>query len=265
MSIAIHSRVVGRGRTNVVFLHGVFGQGKNFTDIASAIGDIATSRLIDLPNHGRSAWTTTFDQDDTVDRVTAHLIDHGALAKPLTLIGHSLGGKIAMRLALNYPRLIERLVVVDISPVNGGTARVFGPWIEAMLDLDLETLSSRNEASDLLKPFIPDDRVRSFLLSNLHRENQTWSWRANLELIRDNLDVVSDWPDVHRPPYQGPVLWIAGAESPYITDEHSEAMTSLFPHTEKVTIDGAGHWVHADAPGAFVAALREFLSQPTQR
>ena len=254
----IHSTVVGRGPKNVVFLHGVFGQGKNFTDAANSLSDLATSRLVDLPNHGRSSWSD-FTFDSMVDQVTAHLIDYGALSAPLNLIGHSLGGKVAMRLALAYPRLVEKLIVVDIAPAGTNAAKVFAPWVKAMQELNLEQLQSRREADRLLKPFIPEDRVRLFLLSNLHWEDHTWSWRVNLDEIARRIDVIGAWPDPHAKPFERPVLWIAGGDSPYIKDEHQEAMTSLFPKTELVTIPNAGHWVHADQPEVFSQTIRNFL------
>lgn len=262
MTVSIYSSTAGHGPINVAFLHGIFGQGKNFTFIANRLGDLATSRMIDLPNHGRSAWTTTFDQDDMVECIASHLIDHGGLSEPVSLIGHSLGGKIAMRLALAYPRLVERLIVVDISPVNASTADHFEPWVNALLNLDLKTLGSRLDADRFLTPFIPDERIRSFLLTNLRRKNQTWSWRANLELLGESLTLVSDWPEPKRSQYFGPVLWIAGAESPYIKDEHLEAMQNLFPHTALTTVESAGHWVHADQPERFAQLVRDFLSKP---
>lgn len=254
----IHSTVIGRGPINVVFLHGIFGQGKNFTDIANSLSDIASCRLVDLPNHGRSSWSE-FTFDSMVDQVTAHLIDYGALSTPLHLIGHSLGGKVAMKLALSYPRLIEKLIVEDIAPAGTNAAKVFAPWVKAMLELNLEQLQSRREADRLLKPFIPEDRVRLFLLTNLHWEDHSWSWRANLEEIARHIDVVGSWPNPETKPFERPVLWIAGGDSPYIRDEHQENMTALFPNTELVTIEGAGHWVHADQPREFSRVVREFL------
>ena len=253
----LHHLVVGDGPEPVVFLHGLFGQGKNFTRIASDLADVATSYLADLPNHGRSPWTVDFTLDSQADAVAAWL--QGLPHSPVTLVGHSLGGKIAMRLALRHPALVSRLAVVDISPARGNATDEFEDLIGALKTLDLEHLESRSQADEALAPLIPSAQVRGFLLQNLRRRGGSWAWAANLDLLADNLHVIGGWPAIEAT-FEGPVLWIAGGRSTYVRDEHSAPMRALFPRTLQVTLKEASHWVHSDAPDAFTAVLRRLLT-----
>lgn len=253
----LHSLTVGTGSREVVFLHGLFGQGKNFGTVAAPLGELATCRLVDLPNHGLSPWTDTFDLDEQAEIVADWIAE--AAVMPVTLIGHSLGGKIAMRVALRRPELIDRLVVVDISPARNDAASDFEGLVAALRSLDLEHLASRTEAEELLTPQIPDKSVRQFLLQNLRHKGDTWFWAANLDLLGDSLHLIGGWPVIHSE-FDGPVLWIAGADSPYIRPEHAEPMRELFPMVRQVTVKQAGHWVHADQPEAFVELCEAFIS-----
>ena len=219
---------VGAARPSYVFLHGLFGQGRNWTSIARHL-EPAGSLLVDLPNHGDSDWTETFDYDEIADHVAHLLRVGGAVEHPVTLVGHSLGGKVAMRLALRHPGLVGRLAVIDMSPV---AARVgdFSHYTEAMLGLDLQHLTDRRQIESALAPAVQDERVLGFLMQNLRRRRDGggYEWRPHLALLA--------------------VLWVAGAESRYVLPEHAAPMRALFPRVRLVTVKGAGHWVHADRP-----------------
>lgn len=258
----VHTRTVGTGGDEagtVVFLHGLLGQGRNFTTVAKALQPELTSVLVDLPDHGRSAWTECFDYAAVADRVAAQLRAGAAASGPVHLVGHSLGGKVAMVLALRHLDLVRRLVVVDISPVASTEAGQFAPLLEALAGLDLPSLPSRASADEQLRVAVPDLTVRGFLLQNLHRDHGAWAWRANLRLLRESLETIAGFPDLGDRTYDGPVLWVAGQHSAYVQDEHAAPMRALFPRTVAVTVKDAGHWVHSEQPAAFSAVLRRFL------
>lgn len=249
--------VIGEGPRKVVFLHGLFGQGKNFSSIATSLGDIATSHLVDLPNHGLSPWTQEFDLDEQADIIADWI--SAMIREPVSLIGHSLGGKIAMRLALRHPDLIERLMVVDVSPVRNDAAMSFATLVAAMRNLDIDHLASRTEADRLISEDVPDRGVRQFLLQNLRRRGAHWHWAANLDLLGDSLHQVGGWVPTDAV-YPGPVFWVTGGRSPYVLPEHAAAMRELFPRVAQLTLKRAGHWVHADDPEAFLVVCRRFLT-----
>lgn len=249
--------VIGNGAREVVFLHGLFGQGKNFSSIASSLGDIATSHLVDLPNHGLSPWTEEFDLDEQADIIADWI--GSRLHGPVALIGHSLGGKIAMRLALRHQDLIDRLMVVDISPVRNDAALSFATLVTALRNLDIDHVTSRADAERLIAVDVPDKGVRQFLLQNLRRRGERWHWAANLDLLGDSLHQVGGWVPIEAV-YPGPVFWVTGGRSPYVLPEHATAMRTLFPRMAQLTLKRAGHWVHADDPEAFLVVCRRFLT-----
>ncbi len=265
------SRTVGEAGPRVVFVHGLFGQGRNWTTIAKGLADRHRVTLLDLPNHGHSPWTDRVDYVDMARLVAAELESFG---EPATLVGHSMGGKVSMQLALRRPELLRGLVVVDIAPVeypvSGGRtddpdeeASPFGAFIAAMRAVDLEALRTREDADRALREAVPSTMVRSFLLQSLVREgvgSGRWRWRLNLELLERDLGELRGFPD---PPegatFDGPVLWIAGANSAYVLPEDRARMDALFPATRLVTVKNAGHWVHSEQPEVFLAALQRFL------
>ncbi len=253
----LHVTELGEHGQRVLFCHGLFGQGKNWTTIAKALAADHRLSLVDMPNHGRSAWTDRLDLTESADLV-AGLIDPD---DPVALVGHSMGGKIAMLLALRHPHLVERLAVVDISPVAYGSGSEFAGYIAGMRALDLEAITSRGEADAALAASVPHPTVRGFLMQNLRRDGDGWQWMPNLELLGDELDRVTGWPDVgDLAPYGGPVVWIAGERSPYVSDNYAPAMEALFPRSRRVTVKRAGHWVHSEQPEVFIEILRRFLA-----
>ena len=272
-SVALHSVQLGDAGPAVVLLHGLFGQGKNWTSIAKALSDSYRVLLVDLPNHGRSPWTEHFSYPDMAGRIAQLIRDRQAETDDVprvAVVWHSMGGKVAMVLALSHPELVERLCVVDVSPVQYSTQSSFAEFIRGMRQLDLDRLADRASADRALEPYVPDKAVRSFLLQNLRRVpvnpgepgagGYAWQWQMNLALLDDQLGEMGDWPDHFQQPYNGPTLWIAGADSRYVQPEYAPAMRALFPRARLVTIKNAGHWVHSDQPEMFVAILRRFLS-----
>lgn len=250
----------GESGPRLVFLHGLFGQGKNWTVFAKALAPQARVTLVDLPDHGRSAWTDHFSYAEMADQVAAQMRE--ADGEPYAVLGHSMGGKVAMALALRHPEQVSRLAVVDVSPVATEQVSNFADYVRGMRALDLTGLPDRAEADRQLAPYVPDTAIRGFLLQNLRREPGGWRWQMNLVLLGSHLDEVGGWPAIEAPPYPGPVLWLAGADSGYVRRAYAPAMRAMFPRVQLVTVKGAGHWVHSDQPAVFLAAVRQFLHLP---
>lgn len=257
----IYATEVGESGPRVVFLHGLFGQGRNFTQIAKALTPELRSVLVDLPNHGRSGWTTSVDYVVVADQVAAWLRERYGAEAPLHVVGHSMGGKVAMVLALRHPGLVDRLVVADIAPDDSEGASEFEHLLGSLARLDLAGLQRRGDADAQLAPMVDDERVRGFLLQNLRSgtaPGEGFRWQANLDLLRAELATIGGFPAIDAT-FDHPVLWIAGERSGYITPDDAPRMRELFPRTRLVTLKGAGHWVHSEKPEAFVSALRVFL------
>lgn len=256
----VHTTVGSQG-PRIAFLHGLFGQGRNWTTVATALSDAFRVTLVDLPNHGRSPWTADVSYRSMAESVADLL---GTQDEPGTVVGHSMGGKVAMVLALRHPALVVRLGVVDIAPVSYVGRHDFGGYVAAMRSLDLDHLRTRAEADEAMAGSISDSRVRAFLLQNLRRDRTGgWRWQMNLPVLGDSLDQLGGWPegttsDRPWPPYAGPVLWLAGAGSDYVTPGNATAMRSWFPRAQLVRIKGAGHWVHAEQPAVFTSVVRRF-------
>jgi pimeloyl-ACP methyl ester carboxylesterase len=215
---------------------------------------------VDLPHHGRSPWSDSFDYLDVADQLADLLVDLFGQDDPVTLVGHSMGGKVAMVTALRTPALVRRLCVVDIAPVDYGSSGEFAGYVEAMQALDLGSLERRADADAALQSAVPNRTVRDFLLQNLQHEDTGWRWKVNLEVLGRDLDALSGWPANRLEalaPFEGPVIWVAGADSGYVRSEHDAEMRRMFPHTRKIVIKGAGHWVHAQRPEVVVEVLRQ--------
>ena len=258
----LHTTTLGEQGSPVVFCHGLFGQGKNWTQIAKQVAGNHRVTLVDMPNHGRSPWTERHDYVEAAGMIAEELRE---LGEPAALVGHSMGGKIAMVAALLHPELVERLVVVDVSPVDYHHHDEFRQYMDGMLALQEAEIGTRQEADEALTEAVPNTTVRSFLLQNLRRDGESWRWQPNLEVLRRDLDQLGSWPAeaVEGRTYDGPVLWVSGANSHYVTDEYVPAMDALFPRNRRVVIKGAGHWVHSEQPAVFTEVLRRFLDPAT--
>lgn len=257
----LHVTTLGDHGPLVAFCHGLFGQGKNWTTIAKAVAEEHRVLLVDMPHHGRSAWPDSFDYIDVADQVAGLF----SADDPVALVGHSMGGKAAMLVALRHPELVERLCVVDVSPVDYDSRSEFTGYIEAMLALDLATIERRSDADDALADAVPSATVRSFLLQNLRRNDEVpegWSWQPNLEVLGRDIAALSGWPEdrlADTPPYEGRTLWLSGEDSGYVQPEYVAAMDRWFPLNRRVVVKSAGHWVHSEQPDVFTEVLRRFL------
>lgn len=244
----------GAGGPALVLLHGLFGRAANFGAVMSRLAASGRRVLaLDLRNHGASPHADTMDYPAMAADVAETLDAVGAL--PCRLVGHSMGGKVAMALALTDPRAIERLVVVDIAPVRYPSN--FGNNAAAMRALPLPPGLTRTTADAALAPDVPDPRIRGFLLQNL-RVGGDPAWTIGLDAITAALPVVEGWPGLDGR-YDGPTLFLRGERSDYVTDAAWPLIRRLFPAATAKTLP-TGHWVHAEDPEGFVAAVDAFMS-----
>ena len=244
----------------VVILHGLFGSGSNWRRVARELSASYRVLAVDLRNHGASPWADSMSYLQMADDVL-RLIERERLSRP-AVIGHSMGGKVAMALALMYPEQVGHLTVVDIAPVP--YADRLSAFAEAMRAVDTLHAASREEVRHRLAGMVPDAGVVPFLMQNLVARNAHIDWRLNLGAILAAIPTLCGFPrELRSLRYTRPVQVIAGARSYYVTQPDGEAFRPLFPQARVEVIEAAGHWVHADRPAAFIAAVRQALQDTT--
>ncbi len=242
----------------LIILHGLFGSARNWSTVARRLATSHRVIALDLRNHGDSSWAETMTYAEMADDVAGFIAAAG-LDRP-RVIGHSMGGKVAMTLALGGDVALGDLVVVDIAPVPYD--RGFGGYVEAMSALDLASVERRSDADAALTAEVPDPTLRAFLLQNLVASDGAYEWRINLPAIAAGLPGLSDFPPVGpSATFAEPALFIAGGRSGYVADAHHATIRRLFPDSEITVMDGAGHWPHAEQPENFVALVARFLDQ----
>ncbi len=239
----------------LVILHGLFGSARNWATVATRLAVARRVLALDLRNHGASPWAPAMDYPDMAQDV-ARFVASRELG-PVEVIGHSMGGKVAMCLALAEPVVVRRLIVVDIAPVAYDHAFA-APYAEAMLAIDLARHDTRRAVDRVLARSLPDPVLRGFLMTNLVRAGGGLRWGVNLEAIARNSDALMDFPETAAR-YGGPALFVGGARSDYLGADAEAAVRRHFPAAGIVRIAEAGHWVHAEAPEAFLDAVAAFL------
>jgi esterase len=256
MSLELAHMAYGESGPPVLILHGLLGSARNWSSFARQIG--ATHRVfaLDLRNHGASPWADRMTYDEMAEDVRGFMARQGLPAA--SVIGHSMGGKVAMRLALAHGAQVLRLVVVDVAPV--AYRRSFNAYFEAMRGLDLSRISRRAEADARLAEQIDDPGVRGFLLQNLVSAEAGLAWRVPLQALADNMPELVGFPEPRAAEqYDGPTLFVTGGRSDYVRPEHHAKILGLFPNAQFVTIPEAGHWVQAEAPEQFLEVVGGFL------
>ncbi|MCP3906629.1 MAG: alpha/beta fold hydrolase [Oceanicoccus sp.] len=255
----LHHKLSGEGEP-LILLHGLFGMGDNLASIARPLSEYFTVYQLDLRNHGRSFWADSMRFEDMAADVLAFMGKKGL--GQVHLLGHSLGGKVAMQVALMAPGRVASLVVADIAPVyyDGNHNEVFA-GINA---IDLHRLASRQDAEHILQQHIEEDGVRLFLLKSLYKnEAGQFDWRLNTAAIERCYDDIRQALTSDKP-FNGPTLFIKGELSAYIQSNHREAIESLFPQAQLKVIQNAGHWLHAEKPVAFNNVVKQFLLNKTR-
>lgn len=235
----------------LLIAHGLYGSGRNWGVIARRLSDSRQVVTVDMRNHGDSPWTSTHTYAD----MASDLIEAvDTLGEPVDLMGHSMGGKAAMIAALTAPQHIRKLVVADIAPVAYDHSQM--KYLAAMRDLDLTAVATRTEADHMLAEHVEDKATRAFLLQSLDVKDRRW--RLNLDTLARDMDGIMGFPDVSGT-FRGPTLFLAGGASDYVQNGDRARIRDLFPSARLVRIPGAGHWLHAEKPREFEAAIRAFL------
>lgn len=229
------------GAVPLVIAHGLFGSSRNWATPARRLSGDRTVIAADMRNHGASPWSDSHTYEDMADDL-AEVVE-AECGGSADLLGHSMGGKACMALALMRPEIVRRLVVVDIAPVRYGHSHA--NLIPPLMDLDLGGIRSREDASKALSASIPDQGVRLFLIQNLDLRGERPSWRMNLPALSRSMGSMMGFPDL-KGSFAGPTLFVRGAESSYVLEEHRGDMKSLFPSFAVADIPNAGHWTHAD-------------------
>ncbi len=249
----LNYKIVGTGKP-LVILHGLFGSADNWLSIARELDKEFTMYLVDQRNHGDSPHDDEWNYEVMVEDLKELLDDEG-LDKAY-LMGHSMGGKTVMNFALKYPERVEKLIVADIAP------RYYPVHHESILEglnsLDLKTINSRKEADDTLANYISEPGIRQFLLKSLGRDSDGFAWKINLPVITKNIENVGEaLPEGES--FEGPTLFLAGANSNYIQQKDLPEILEFFPNYELEFVQNAGHWLHAEQPHAVVEEIRKFL------
>lgn len=240
----------------LMLIHGLFGSLDNLSALRRQFTDTFQVISIDLPDHGKSAFTQNISFEHYATLIS-ELIDSLGIQQ-LSIIGHSLGGKVAMQLALTQAKQINHLVVIDIAPVKypARHTNVFAGLNNVMLT----QISSRKEADTALSKYIEESSTRQFLLKSLYNENNHWNWRFNLAQLQQDYSKISA-AITSDTPYSGPVLFVKGEHSDYLLPEHRQAVLQLFPKSQYKVVSGTGHWLHAEKPQQCSKVISTFLSK----
>jgi esterase len=240
----------------LLVLHGLFGSSSNWRGVARQLAETHTVYSVDLRNHGASPWADSMAYPEMADDVL-QLMDRLGL-KQAAVLGHSMGGKTGMALALRHPQRVRRLFVVDIAPVS--YADTLTPFADAMRGVDVMAAASRAEVQRLLQETVPDPGVVPFLMQNLVLHNDHFDWRINLLGIGGAMPQLCGFPaELLGARFERPVTVIAGERSDYVRHRDGADFQPMFTQVQTRVVRDAGHWVHADQAAAFVACVREAL------
>lgn len=254
LTTVIHPAERPSGLPPLLIAHGLFGSARNWGVIARRLAESRDVLAVDMRNHGTSPRSEVHRYPEMAADLAEVIEAHGGLAD---VVGHSMGGKAAMMLALTRPERVRRLVVADIAPVGYGHDQ--RQHIDTMEALDLAGVTTRGEADRRLAALLDDAGLRAFFLQSLDLKADPPRWRLNLPVLRQEMPQILGWPEVSGQ-FDGPVLFLSGGESRYVLPEHRETIRGLFPAARFAKIPGAGHWLHAEKPREFEETLRVFLS-----
>jgi pimeloyl-ACP methyl ester carboxylesterase len=259
-TLSLHYREAGRATGEpVLLLHGLFGSAANWGRVSRILADDWRVLVPDLRNHGQSPHAAQHDYPAMAADLVA-LLDRLEI-EAATLVGHSMGGKVAMHLALTAPHRVARLGVVDMAPVR--YAHDFDDVLQAFDAVDPGAIAGRSDAERAMADRRVAAGMRAFLLQNLVRDaDGGWRWRLNLAALRRAQPDLRGFPDVEPgTAYTGPARFIRGALSDYVRPEHEARVRELFPGAAICEVAAAGHWVHAEQPSGFIACLQPLLQE----
>ena len=258
LATIIHEAQHAETAPPLIIAHGLFGSGRNFNTLGRKLAQGRRVILVDMRNHGESPWADDVSYNAMADDLARVVEDAGGRA---VVLGHSMGGKATMALALTRPDLLAGIIVADIAPV--AYWHTHQPFIEGMLAMDLSLVAKRSDADPLLASAVENPMLRSFLLQNLIVEDGKARWRLNLQALRDGMPDLIGWPGTFEAAYDGPAFFIYGGASEYMGEEREAAVRGSFPGAEFHQIPGAGHWLHAEKPAEFLGAVEGWLDRLT--
>lgn len=251
-----HQELGSQGKV-IVIIHGLFGSSDNWLTIGKVLAEKYKVYLIDQRNHGKSFHSSEWTYE-AMAKDLHEFIESKNLQNPI-LLGHSMGGKTAMYYACTYfPSKIEKLIVADIAPKSYPLHHQH--ILEGLQAIDLQKLTSRKEAEEILSRYVKEDATRAFLLKNLYRNGEAWAWRINLPIIAENIANVGEGLHTNLT-FDEPTLFVRGEKSDYILDEDFELIRYYFPQARIETIADAGHWLHAEKPQEFLKVVSDFLEK----
>lgn len=239
-------------RPPVLIAHGLFGSARNWNVIAKRLSDTRRILVPDMRNHGASPRADTHSYEDMANDLSEVIAANGGTAD---VIGHSMGGKAGMTLALLHPERVTRLLVADIAPVGYDHSQQ--PYIDAMRAVDMGAVSRRSDAAEQLAKYVDDPSLRAFFTQSLDVAEKRWLY--NLDALERDMPKILDFPDLGDVHFDALTLFLSGANSHYVTQEHRPKIRQLFPAARFAKIPDAGHWLHADQPRAFEVSVRAFL------
>jgi esterase len=237
----------------VLIVHGLYGSARNWRAIAKRLARARRVVTVDMRNHGESPRFDSHSYPELADDLAEVITHFGGLAD---VVGHSMGGKASMALALRSPELVRRLLVADIAPVAYGHDQT--QFIDAMETVDPTQIQSRYDADAALAGLVDDAGVRAFLLQSLDLKSDPHRWVLNLPVLRAEMPKIIGWPDITGA-FDGPTLFLTGANSDYVTPDHRGVIRDLFPQARFAKLAGAGHWLHAEKPNEFMATIDAFF------
>jgi pimeloyl-ACP methyl ester carboxylesterase len=238
-------------RPPLLIVHGLFGSGRNWSVLARRLSDTRQVTAVDMRNHANSFWSDTHGYPDMADDL-AQVIE--TLGAPADVIGHSMGGKASMTLALNYPDMVNRLLVADIAPVTYSHTQ--SQFIDAMRSVDLSSIEKRSDASEQLARVVDDKALQAFFTQSLDVKERRW--KLNLNALEAEMPQIRSFPALDAR-FEKPALFLSGSQSDYVLPEHRPQIRDFFPKARFAKITGAGHWLHAEKPREFEESARAFF------
>lgn len=244
-------------KPTLILIHGLFGSGRLWRIHAQKFAKHYWVHAPDMRNHGKSSHADSMSYEEMAQDIADYMDQHGI--QKANILGHSMGGKIAMQFALNWPQRVIKLIIEDIAPMY------YKPRHEAVIEgiqlLNSTKLNSRSHADSLVKDIIIDNSLRLFLFTNMSKlENGEYGWHINMQGILDNYEEISRAPIYKKQPYSCTTLFLKGEKSQYILDEYRRKIKEWFPLSRINTVKNAGHWLHSEQPSTFLDICLKFLS-----